>query len=435
MEDKILILMRYIVELLYFWIGTTVLFHRKIQKRWSVFLGGIILAGLFFFADIDVMNLRLFSSIILFVVLIISIAPSKFKQEISKWYIIFGLTYLEVLFDMIIENMVFGKLGSFFDKFDFVKIIIYVVLIKVVADIYYKYHEFFHGERFVRFARKSMIPLVVFMTIELLGVMVSLAILVEKSGNEKFYFNAVILNLGSIISIGILFAMVYYIKSNNDRMKQMLLMEEQIKQVQHNYYEVLLEKEKATRDYRHDMVNHLFCLDNLIYENDLDAAKEYIKKMTGRLDDIRNRSFHTGIQILDALLSYYLGQLSEDISLSIKGKCENTLLISEMDLCTIFSNLIQNAVEALQDDELEEKKFFMEINAGRDYLRVKIKNSMRAEKLQYDEKGDFLTSKKDKKNHGIGTSNVKEAVTKNHGKIKYNNDDKMFCVEVTLPIN
>lgn len=436
MEDKILIITQYGIELVRLWLGMVFLFRGKIKRAWLGLVSYIVLIGIAFLTDIDDLSLILLMWLFAIAGCSLTIVPKTEKKYRVIVFGVFILMYIEQLICMIVENIVNHYWNIQFDyRLEFVCSILNLVVLGCIIFVSSKIRDIFHNEKIIQYMNKNIIPMIVFLAIGIMFIIVELNSFIYETGNERHYFVDMILIFVSMIDIGILAVVVYYIKNTNDRLTQMLNTEQKLNQVQQNYYEVLLEKEQATRDYRHDMVSHLVCLDDLINENNLDAAKEYIKRMNGRMDDIRNQSFDTGIQILDALLSYYLGQLSEDVSLRIKGKCENTLSISEMDLCTIFSNLIQNAVEALCDNELEEKMFFVEINAGRDFLRVKIKNSMRAGKLHYDEKGDFLTTKKDKKNHGIGTSNVKEAVTKNNGKIKYDNDDRMFCVEVTLPIN
>ena len=50
-------------------------------------------------------------------------------------------------------------------------------------------------------------------------------------------------------------------------------------------------------------------------------------------------------------------------------------------------------------------------------------------------KGDLpKTTKKDKKNHGIGLRNVKETVEKNHGTFQWGVEDSCFRTVVTLPL-
>lgn len=435
MEDRILIVLQYGIELIRLWIGMIFLFQAKLKKLWLGLIGYGVLIGIAFLTNIENISLIVLMWMLVIVGCSLTVFPAAGKKYRTTVFDIFILIYLEQLVCMIIDNIANHYWGIQFNfKLELFCSLLNLAVLVIIILISTKIRNIFYNKNTVNYMNKSIIPMLVFLAIGIIFIIVELNSFIYEVNNERHYLVDIVLIFVSMIDIGILAITVYYIKNTNDSLNRMLYAEQKLKKIQYNYYEVLLEKENATRNYRHDMMNHLICLDDLINENNLDAAQGYIKKMTGRMEEIRNRSFDTGIQIVDALLNFYAGQLSDDVLVSVKGKCKKTLLMSEMDLCTIFSNLIQNAVEALHDNELEEKQLFMEINVGRDFLRVTIKNSMRKGKLQYNKSGDFLTTKKDKENHGIGTSNVKEAITRNNGQIKYQNDDEMFCVEVTLPI-
>jgi sensor histidine kinase regulating citrate/malate metabolism len=103
--------------------------------------------------------------------------------------------------------------------------------------------------------------------------------------------------------------------------------------------------------------------------------------------------------------------------------------ISDVDICTILSNLLKNALEAavLYDGALE-KKIQLLIQWYNTEILLKITNPSNAV-------GDLSgTSKADKKNHGIGLQNVKDAVEKYHGYLKTEYEKEIFCVRIVLPI-
>ncbi|HPY84460.1 MAG TPA: GHKL domain-containing protein [Ruminococcus sp.] len=60
-----------------------------------------------------------------------------------------------------------------------------------------------------------------------------------------------------------------------------------------------------------------------------------------------------------------------------------------------------------------------------------IKNNISAPIRTKDSK--LITSKPDKKNHGLGTMNVKECVAVNGGSVEYSYTDSDFTVDVVLP--
>ena len=100
-----------------------------------------------------------------------------------------------------------------------------------------------------------------------------------------------------------------------------------------------------------------------------------------------------------------------------------------MELCTIFSNIIQNAVEELKRQEKKEKYIKVIVKQGRHFVSVKVANSS---DYMWNEKNE--TRKKDKRNHGFGLENVKEAIGRNGGEISFLADGKEVSVEVILPL-
>ena len=107
------------------------------------------------------------------------------------------------------------------------------------------------------------------------------------------------------------------------------------------------------------------------------------------------------------------------------GKLEN---MSQMDTCTIFSNILKNAVEAVQ----ESGEITVEGNRGKDFTRILIRNTY-TDLIKMTKRGILETTKKDAENHGFGLENVKRTVRKNCGEFYCRIDDSWFETEVILP--
>lgn len=99
-----------------------------------------------------------------------------------------------------------------------------------------------------------------------------------------------------------------------------------------------------------------------------------------------------------------------------------------MALCTIFSNVIKNAAEAV------EKNGRIEIYIARKekYAQVLIGNSF-SQEIVLSDKGELQTGKEDKTHHGFGLENVKRVVGKNHGEFQYSLGENWFEVTIILP--
>ncbi len=249
--------------------------------------------------------------------------------------------------------------------------------------------------------------------------------------NSRFSTMVPILCGLSYCGIGILGIFVLRIRQTNMIIKEMLQNEMVLMDMQKHYYEALLEKEEDTRRYRHDMVNHMLCLNGLAQQDNMEELKAYLQKMQEQTQVIQRKHYTTGNQVLDVITNYYVDSL-ENVNVKVAGQVSPYLAIDSVSLCTIYANLLKNAFEELARKD-EDRNLNINFQQGVEYFQLKIQNSLSEESRK--KKNLLATKKTDKRNHGIGLRNVYKAVEECGGKIKFNYDDTVFEVEVILPTN
>lgn len=250
---------------------------------------------------------------------------------------------------------------------------------------------------------------------------------------ESFSIMGKILSVLSYLGIVILGIFIIYVKNSNDNYKELLELEGRLRISQQHYYEMLLEREEETRKFRHDISNHIICLKEIVEGGNLTVAKDYLSDMNWSISQIHKKHFFTGNDIIDAIVNYYVQELDEDVTLSVKGVCLHSLEISNMDLCSIISNLMQNAIDALHNQQTGEKYLHTRLSATQDAFELKVCNSMEEEPI-LDASGLPVTSKMDTRNHGIGLKNVKKVVEQVNGIFHINIKNKEFQVTLILPV-
>ena len=120
--------------------------------------------------------------------------------------------------------------------------------------------------------------------------------------------------------------------------------------------------------------------------------------------------------------------LSNNIELSMSIEDFEMSFISGMDITTIFSNLLDNAIEACREIEKSRRKIRIIMRAQMGLIVIKITNSC----------GDYNISNikfghSTKENHsGIGLSNVRKAVEKYEGIMNVKRENNIFCVSITF---
>lgn len=218
---------------------------------------------------------------------------------------------------------------------------------------------------------------------------------------------------------------------NNKYYQECLIINEKLLEQQKDYYSMLIEKDKDTKKFRHDITNHFYCMKILFEDKKYEELYSYINDIQGAIDKLSSGT-QTGNDVVNIVLGDVLShKINNGINLSWRGRLPDKLKISNMDLCIIFSNLFKNSVEAVEKiTENIEKKIEVEIKQLENNIIIKVKNPISEKVNIIDDK--LKTSKLDKNNHGFGSLNVKEAVNKYGGNIKYDISAECFSVEIVF---
>ena len=418
----------YVVELVKYWLALRLCFSVEIRRKWAAVAGGVLYLAWLLCSPWGDDTFTILYGVLLAVLLftVTGTWREKLKEIVLLFFV---LSCVDGVFDGMIHAILKSRLTSdFLENWRDLWSSFATLVIVTGLVLWKKRHPDFEKGRMIRFVQRGMIFFVIFMTAELTMAISGLSVAGEYTQNAKFELFAGIVSTGAYLAVGMLGVFVIYIKNTNERLKQTVETERALKDMQEKYYEALLKKEEETRRYRHDLNNHFICLGELAKAGDIEGVTDYINGMWEQMAFLRKQSFSTGNKVLDALLNHYSSLLGE-VKINLSGRIETAPEISEADLCTIFANLLQNAVEAVEKCREEEKYLKVQIEQGREYLKIRIENSAKIE----ENKKDFLkTSKEDKRNHGMGIGNVKKTVERNHGTLHIDREEKKFVAEVVL---
>lgn len=174
-------------------------------------------------------------------------------------------------------------------------------------------------------------------------------------------------------------------------------------------------QQRETRRIRHDMQNHLLMLSQLAENGDLQGVKNYIGGLSEEMQSTASE-LRTGNDTADAIVNAKYAQAARlGIKIEIDGMLPPELNIAAIDICTIFANALDNAIEGIPQDCPDELKM---IN-----INITNSNSMHMITFRNPAKphpsGNSTTSKEDKINHGFGTENMKRATQKYNGQLNH----------------
>ena len=203
--------------------------------------------------------------------------------------------------------------------------------------------------------------------------------------------------------------------------------------MQKQQYEYQLQQSVAVRHFKHDLVNHIGVLRELMNEKKTKEAKEYIETIWNIQDEF-DLKIHTGDSFLDIIVNYYLYlAIKENIEFVVLGKLTEKMPLEMFDITTLMGNILQNAVEAAVKADVP--KIRVELIEHKKEIFIVVSNSV-AKKI--NTKTDFfMTSKKDKENHGFGLKNIAATVEKYHGECYMEsiveNRETLFKISIAIP--
>lgn len=236
-----------------------------------------------------------------------------------------------------------------------------------------------------------------------------------------------------IITSYIVFYYVFenYIKKRNIEQEAMKI--QFYSQGQYDYYAALEEENVNVRKMHHDLKNHLLAIQGLGNDH-TKASQAYLNECLEAVNGY-NEFYDTGSELADIIFyekcnAAKLNHIKTKIMIqkdSLKG-------IEMLDLCAMLTNSFDNAMEACK--QCRGKRYIhVKTIKNEAALIITVKNNYEREPV-LNEKGEFITNKKNKAKHGIGMQSLKMAVSKYHGNVEtnINKDKKEFLLIIMIPI-
>lgn len=263
----------------------------------------------------------------------------------------------------------------------------------------------------------------------------SYGVLFRSGGNMGLYYDQIFSHVGwSVLSALSLFATGVYV-FGMDRIYLEQKKAEQY-QVQAAVYKMLEEQYSQAERLRHDLKNHLLALLGLWEDQAWEKLGDYLKKMESSAQLGENEEV-TGNRAVDALL-YQKRKMAEDkkIDWECDVRIPKQCSINEFDLCVLFGNILDNAVEACE--RLQREAYvqglqpFIRVQAGivKKCFLLEVKNSMNA----VEKPKGRIAKTENPQGRGIGLLNVSDVVRVYNGVMNTEIQNGIFDISVLLPL-
>lgn len=261
---------------------------------------------------------------------------------------------------------------------------------------------------------------------------------------EERIFSAIII----LLYLGILFLGVYYdgfiaggivalifilleyllqriMKREEDKtiIYQNKLMKQQMDEIENIYM--------TMRGWRHDYHNHLQSLKGYLSLNKVEQMKDYLNELETDLDSI-DTLYHSGNLQLDSILNAKLAIAEKgQIRIHCDASIPPQLHVSDLDLCVILGNLLDNAIESCRKIKDPDERFIrVYIGILKKQLYISITNAT-SETVKQRTDHYFTTKRGD---HGHGLKRVDQVVKKYDGYLNRQNEPGVFATEIVLPL-
>lgn len=300
--------------------------------------------------------------------------------------------------------------------------------------------------------------IVTFVTFVLIDSIMGLFDLDQESYIQPFIKLRILLNEqvdGYTMTVGVFFvfvAMVIFIllmiikESESSYFRRKNTISEYYLEAQKEHYESLMESNREIRKIKHDMKNHMYILNELYNSQKYDELGDYLKELEEKLSHA-DTGVHVGNEIADAIISEKMSKVGDaGITFNFDGDM-SCIEMSALDVCTIFSNIIDNAIEAVMNMPEDNRWIKLSLCNNGNFLFISEKNPTK-EWIDIQE-NSIMTTKKDKGSHGFGIINIREAIAKYDGDMRLSvekvsasaangtedtQDGYEFKIEIMLPL-
>lgn len=230
------------------------------------------------------------------------------------------------------------------------------------------------------------------------------------------------------------FYLIYLFESisKKNHLEQEVALAKQQGIMQNNYFATIEAQYDDSQRLIHDMKNHLLTLENMYRHSDDERGDEkaYTEMIYEKMDQLGSR-FKCDNRVLTIIINDKIRK-SEELGITFKTEIENLNLdfMSSFDMTTIFSNLLDNAIEACEEVEREKRMIHVRMYRFNDFIILNIKNT--TEKPPVKEKNRF-SSTKGQGHFGLGLTNVQKSIEHYEGTVEYEYKEKLFYTKVIIP--
>lgn len=268
-----------------------------------------------------------------------------------------------------------------------------------------------------------------------------IAIAVFAMSNLSFLSVKTPFSSGHFLDIGIIRTLVdaggiailyaHLIQCSEYRIRKELESVQNVLQNQYIQYKQSKESIELINYKYHDLKHQIAVIRS---EENAEKREKYLSQMEEEIKQYEAQN-KTGNKVLDTVLTTKsLFCIKHDITFT--SVADGTLLnfMDDMDICSIFGNALDNAIECEQKiPEKEKRLIHLTVTKQKNFLLLRFENYFESE-LRYEE-GILQTTKKEKEYHGYGLKSIRYIVNKYEGAVSIDTKGNWFDLKILIPMH
>ena len=293
----------------------------------------------------------------------------------------------------------------------------------IVASILFPIIHFYTPGRYLKpidFVIYLLSPIV---TIFVLAVFIVVTLNVEL----ERYYPAFMASSLCLVTTNIVSLLMFARHTKNEEEKHEMEILLKLKETELQRHMDTMKIHESIRILRHDMKEQLFFAKRMVEAGKTNAAHEHIDKLEEIIEGT-NTYINTGNSIIDSIL-YSKMTLNPDIRFIVSGSVGDLSRIGDVELVSLFTNMLDNAIEATKDQNKKIIELTFSLVGG--FQSISCKNPTRVSHSCTE--ADLQTTKKDKALHGYGIKSMRKTVESLDGMIEFYIEEGCFICHVALP--
>lgn len=225
---------------------------------------------------------------------------------------------------------------------------------------------------------------------------------------------------------------LYYAIGREHTEKIMLLAQQRKQELDEENMVAAQQTYEALREVRHEIKNHTAYMKTLLDAADYAALRRYFDSYQTRTSELVHY-VSSGNRMVDAVVNNYISRAKiYDVQLKTILAVPAQLPYQDADLCSLLSNLLDNALEACIDSDAEQKIITLSIRPQMDYYMIRVENPVDTRRVPPRRRLTLKTTKEMPELHGYGTRIIRRIAESYGGTAKFSIQGETFIADVML---